>query len=482
MAPMALSSMILPSVLLLIAQGARAWDYTAEITVDRSTQYQVVDGWGCAQAFQRAEDVLGEYGLSTKNQSYVLDLLFDVEKGAGFTILRNGIGSSNSSMSNFMNSIEPSEPSSPTTSPNYMWDHYSSGQFPISQAAKDRGVPYIYADAWSAPGFMKTNHDDANGGYICGVPNATCSTGDWRQAYADYLIRFWKYWNDAGVPITHLGFFNEPSFQTNYASMLTNGTQAADFIRILGKTIEKEGIDVELTCCDDYGWDQQEALLAGLQAVDESGKSGQDYLSVITGHGYASPPTYPLSTSLKVWETEWADLAGGFTPYTFWNDSGPGEGLTWASHIQTAFAQANVSAFLYWIGAENSTTNSGLINLINDEVIPSKRFWSFAQFSRFVRPGAHRIDVSGGTNGTLTVTGFQNVDGTVAVQILNNATDDTTIRIQMGQGKSGSVQSYITDNYHDLDAQDSFTLEENGFFDTVVKARSLTSFVQACQS
>ena len=483
MAPTVLTSITLAGALLLQAPLASAWDYAAEICVDRSTQYQVVDGWGCAEAFQRAEDVLGEYGLSSQNQSYVLDLLFDVERGAGFTILRNGIGSSNSSMSNFMNTIEPMEPSSPSAQPNYTWDHYSSGQLPVSQAAKDRGVPYIYADAWSAPGFMKTNHDDANGGYICGVPNTTCSSGDWRQAYANYLIQFWKYWNDAGVPITQLGFYNEPSFETNYASMLTNGTQAADFIRILGATIEREGIDVELTCCDDYGWNQQEALMAGLQTVDEeSGRSGESYLSVITGHGYASAPTFPLSTSLRVWETEWADLAGGYTPYTFWNNSGPGEGLTWASHIQTAFTSANVSAFLYWIGAENSTSNSGLINLINDEVIPSKRFWSFAQFSRFVRPGARRIDVTGGTNGTLTITGFENVDGTVAIQVLNNATDDTTVRIQMGQGKIGNVQSYITDNYHDLDEQDSFTLGNDGFFDTVVKSRSLTSFVQACQS
>lgn len=28
-----------------------------------------------------------------------------------------------------------------------------------SQKAREMGVEYIYADAWSAPGFMKTNDD-----------------------------------------------------------------------------------------------------------------------------------------------------------------------------------------------------------------------------------------------------------------------------------------------------------------------------------
>lgn len=52
------------------------------------------------------------------------------------------------------------------------------------------GVKTFYGNAWSAPGFMKTNGNDANGGYLCGVPGANCSTGDWRQAYADYLVKY----------------------------------------------------------------------------------------------------------------------------------------------------------------------------------------------------------------------------------------------------------------------------------------------------
>ena len=52
------------------------------------------------------------------------------------------------------------------------------------------GVKTFYGDAWSAPGFMKTNGKDTNGGQLCGVSGATCSSGDWKQAYANYLVKY----------------------------------------------------------------------------------------------------------------------------------------------------------------------------------------------------------------------------------------------------------------------------------------------------
>ena len=474
-----LGCVLLYNSLTLVQSGSLSRRWTASIKVDASKQYQVVDGWGCAEAFQRAEDVLGKEGLSYANQQYVLDLLFDLDKGAGFTILRNGIGSSNSSMSNFMNSIEPYAPmpDKPSSTPHYVWDHYNSGQFPLAQEAKRRGVPYVYGDAWSAPGFMKTNHDDANGGYICGVPNATCSTGDWRKAYADYLIQFVDFYNQSSIDVTHLGFLNEPSFESNYASMQSNGTQAADFIRILGEAIKEKGMNVELVCCDDYGWDQQAALLPGLQAKGPDGKSAQDYLSVITGHGYASPPTYPLDTPLRTWMTEWGDLSGQYTPYTFWSAAnGPGEGLTWANHIQVAFRDAGVSGFLYWIGAENATANSALISLINDNVVPSKRFWSFAQFSKNVRPGAHRIEATVSTS-DLGVTAFQNTNGNVAIQILNNATSSYSTSVTVRGANCSWFTTYLTDNENDLEQGQSVEVQPGGTISIIVPAKSLTSLV-----
>jgi O-glycosyl hydrolase len=179
------------------------------ITVDLSKTYQTIDGFGVSEAFQRAVQMSK---LPEAEQRKALDLLFSPTRGAGLTILRNGIGSSPDASSDHMLSIAPKSPLGGPTKPlSYQWDGSDSGQLWVAREAQHTyGVQTIYADAWSAPGYMKTNGNDANGGSLCGVSGASCSSGDWRQAYADYLVRYIQFYREANVTITHLGFLNEP--------------------------------------------------------------------------------------------------------------------------------------------------------------------------------------------------------------------------------------------------------------------------------
>lgn len=447
---------------------------TASVRVDTSIQYQEVDGFGLSEAFQRAYDIFGKDGLSPENADYVLDLLFSEKRGAGFTILRNGIGSSNTSDSNFMNSIEPFSPGSPNAKPHYVWDRNNSGQFPLAQQAYARGLQTLYGNAWSAPGYMKTNQDENNGGYLCGVTDASCASGDWKQAYANYLVQWARFYKESGIKVTNIGFLNEPQEDVTYASMLSDGTQAADFVRVLARTIKDSGLDLKINCCDGVGWEQQESMMPGLLAGPDP---AINYLSVITGHGYSSPPNFTLSTNLKTWMTEWADLTGDYTPYTFFENGGPGEGLTWARNIQVAFVQANVSAFLYWEGAENSTTNSALINFNDNTVTPSKRFWAFAQFSKFARPGARRVEATS-SDQLLTVSSFLNQGGSVATQVISAATTEYSLELHVkGCNDKSWAQPYLTDNNNNLTQLAPIRANKNGVFVTSIPASCLVSFV-----
>jgi O-glycosyl hydrolase len=178
------------------------------LTVNLGQTYQTMDGFGVSEAFQRAVTI---QKLSEPERRRALDLLFDVTKGAGLSILRNGIGSSPDMRDDHMVSIQPRSPGGPQSAPKYTWDGSDNGQLWVStEAVHTYGVKTIYANAWSAPGYMKTNGDDANGGTLCGLPGASCSSGDWRQAYADYLVEYVKYYTAANITITHLGFVNEP--------------------------------------------------------------------------------------------------------------------------------------------------------------------------------------------------------------------------------------------------------------------------------
>jgi hypothetical protein len=94
--------------------------------------------------------------------------------------------------------------------------------------------------------------------------------------------------------------------------------------------------------------------------------------------------------------------------------------------------------------------NAALIRLAGDSYQVSKRLWAMAQFSRFVRPGAVRINAKGG-NEMVHVSGFKNSDGVVAVQVINNSTNATDVELTLG-GRKGpaSLKAFLTDNENDL--------------------------------
>ncbi|KAJ6611184.1 glycoside hydrolase [Mycena sp. CBHHK59/15] len=416
------------SALILLARIVNVSAVT--VTVNVAQTFQTMDGFGFSQAFGRANDVKN---LPSTQQKQTLDMLFSTSTGAGLTILRNRIGSGGTG-----DSIEPNSPGSPTSTPTYVWDDNDAGQVWFSQQAQTYGVKTFYADAWSAPGFMKTNNNQNNGGYLCGVSGESCSTGSWMQAYANFLVQYVKFYASAGIPITHLGFLNEPDFVATYSSMQSSGTQAADFIKVLSQTVRAAGLNLLLTCCDATGWNVQTTMTAQIIAAGV-----ESDLGVITSHSYSSSPSTPIATTRKVWETETADLGGSFNPNNWYSSGAAGEGLTWANNIYTAVVNANCSAYLYWEGAEVGTTNSALITISGTTPTAGKRLWAFAHFGRFVRPGAVRLGTSGTATG-LKFSAFRNTDGTISVQAINTGTTAQSVTVAPSGFTATSATGFVS--------------------------------------
>jgi O-glycosyl hydrolase len=153
-------------VLLLSIFAASTAAQTA-LTVNVGTTYQTIDGFGISQAFGRAKQFQQAASSTAKS---ALDYLFSTSTGAGFTIIRNRIGSGGSG-----DSIEPNSPGSPSATPSYTWDNDDSGQVWFSKQAMSYGVKTIFADAWSAPGFMKTSGSDSTPGWVVLILGSTCA-------------------------------------------------------------------------------------------------------------------------------------------------------------------------------------------------------------------------------------------------------------------------------------------------------------------
>ena len=439
-------------------------------TINGGTTYQTIAGFGASEAFGEAATVMDS---SSAVQDQVLNLLYGQSGGAGLTILRNEISADSG------DTIEPTAPASPTATPSYLplaSVNSDQGQLWFAQQIKARfGVTNVFADAWSAPAFMKTNDSAINGGTLCGVTGATCSSGDWRQAYANYLEQYAADYAAAGDPLSYVGPENEANLSTSYDSMLMTPAQTAQFLDTLGPTMASSGLSTRVECCATEGWNYAQQYAAAIEADSVASAD----TPVFTSHGYTEAPTSPLSGwTNPAWETEWSTFES-WDPA--WDDGTDASGLTWAQNIFNGLDEANLSAFLYWWGSTTPSENGdneGLVEINGSTVTPAGRLWALGNFSDFVRPGAVRIGAST-TDGNITLDAFKNTNGTIAIVALNtsSSTDTQTFSLSgTGTPNGATVTPYVTNASSDIAAQPTTTVS-SGAFSTTLPARSLVTYV-----
>ncbi|MFC4498880.1 MULTISPECIES: glycoside hydrolase family 30 protein [Streptomyces] len=453
------------AVLLMVA-AATAADLPAaaasSATVDGSIAYQPIDGFGFSEHFGRAAIMNGSQGLSAQRQREILDLLLSRGSGAGLSILRLGIDSG----------IQPTDPGGPDATPRYVWDGYDKGQVWLAQQAKAYGVSRFYADAWTAPGYMKTNGTDANGGTLCGLADASCASGDWRRAYAGFLVQYARFYGQAGIGITDLGFTNEPDWTATYDSMRLTPAQAVEFTKVLGPVAGAAGYKV--ACCDSFGWTQQKSYSAAIEAD----ATARGYVATHTGHTYASAVDGPLPTLKRTWMSEWSPNGTAWNEN--WDDGSGYDGFTVASAVHDALTRGNTSGYVYWYGASTGATR-GLIQMDGDSYHVSKRLWALAGYSRFVRPGATRIAATT-PDADLRLSAFRNTDGTLTVVALNAGTGAQQVSYSLRNTgiTTGTATPYLTNGSSSMARQPAVAVN-GGSLTATVPARSLVTYTLSRQ-
>jgi O-glycosyl hydrolase len=440
----------------------------ATVAINPARQYQRIAGFGVSEGFGQAKTLMSA-PASVRQQ--VLRLLYSTSRGAGLTILRNEISADKGF------TIEPKAPSSPDGKPSYLTlaeVGQDQGQLWFAKQIKaDYGVSDMFADAWSAPAFMKKNDSPINGGTLCGVPAANCKSGDWRQAYANYLVQYAKDYAAAGVPLTYLGPENEGNLGVPQDSMIMSPAQTANFMAILGTTLARSGLSTRAECCATESWNYAQKYAASI----ETGKQANTATALFTSHGYFAPPNSPLrGWSKPVWQTEWAPF--GFHPWDpAWDDRSPSSGFTWAQNIYRGLTAANLNGFLYLWGASTSSLtgpNTGLVKVKGNTVAASGRLWAFASYSRFIRPGAVRIGTTTSDAG-LEASAFRNSDGSTAVIVLNRAHRRQAATFSLRGLREARVTPYLTDTTHQLSAQTPITVRNRAFTATL-PPRSLVTY------
>jgi len=397
---------------------------SGDITVDPGKTYQVVDGFGEADVWQNSS--------STAMQT----LLFDPVNGIGLTLLRIGIESV-SGKSVLMGSAGVAD-----------------GKACKMFAGDDCKV---WAAPWSPPAAMK-NNNNVNGG----ASNNTLITSDY-DAWATLLAAFPAYYKQqSGVDLYAISAQNEPDFNPTYEACLYDKNQMVNFIHSLGPKLAALSPPVKVLAAEPDNW-------GNLWGGDSYGPAiiadsmANMYVGPIATHDYGSTsagtygrPAPPANNTHHVWETE-------CTP----NDTGP---ITIATMIYAAFTTGGVNAWHYW-------WTQALVPSVNS---PPAQVYALGNFSKFVRPGYYRADVSGAPKASGTVplvVAFTNKsDGTVVVVVVNGGSAQQASFFVAGTAWPASVTPYVTTTSSKLAAGTAIAVT-GGRWSASLAGQSVTTFV-----
>jgi hypothetical protein len=177
-----------------------------------------------------------------------------------------------------------------------------------------------------------------------------------------------------------------------------------------------------------------------------------------TWAGWDNNPNGLVGDHKENWYVETGDGGPGWTSNA---DGSPGA-ITVALKMHNALAFSDASAYLYWQFVDGTGTPSQY-GLLGDgqqsDPTQSKKYDAFKQFSRFIRPGAVRIDANFTLTGNSTyggadtydtlhgvdVTAYANdADHTATLVLLNLTGSDQTLSINLGGLAITDWQAYRT--------------------------------------
>lgn len=290
---------------------------------------------------------------------------------------------------------------------------------PTAKKAYDMGVTII-ASPWSPPASMKTNNNLVGGEL----------REDAYDDYAAHLDAFADFMSNNGVPIYAISAQNEPDVTVTYESCDWNASQMLKFMRENASAIKTRVMAPESF--------QFRRVLSD-PILDDSLATAN--LDILAGHIYGGGlARYPLAEEKgkEVWMTE--HLSGEGSQANDWSWC-----LPVAKEINDVM-QAGMSAYVWWYivrfygPISDGERNSGA------KGSATKKGYVMSQFSRFIRPGYHRVDSkSWPTTGNVSITAYKDSSSSRVVLVaVNTGSSPLEVAFRIENGAVNSFSTYTT--------------------------------------
>jgi glucosylceramidase len=409
--------------------------------INPSVTYQTMAGFGAS--FLEAGMVCLN-SLAPSDQEAVLQALFDPVKGAGFSAMKTVIAGTDFMSAGPWYSYDD-------TSGDVEMKHFSiqrdlgpNGLVTYIKRARKYGTfalqaPMDYPPDWML--FDVVKNQDVNPKYF--------------PALALYYLKYLQEYEKNGIFIDYLSLFNEPGIYTKIPF-----DKIRDLLKnYVGPLLEKSGSQTKIMLSE--AGDRSDACRNYPTLLDDP--DARKYVAAMPYHAYrpqeiekermeALHKRYP---DLPLWMTEICHSYYASTPYSIPIPQLSFEdGDYWGNQIFDEL-EMHASAWVYWNmildekggpwlvspvhgNPENNTQHAVVIvDRTNRKATLTGLYYYLAHFSKFVRPGAQRIEASGDHRGVRCMA-FGAPQGEYIIQLLNSYSlpADVTLRID---GKTVAV-------------------------------------------
>ena len=406
------------------------------VFVDPTKTFQTFIGIGGAITDASAETLAK---MPRDKQQEIIKAYYDPKDGIGYTLARTNIHSCDFSSGSYTY-----VDSNDKDLKSFSIAHDQQYRIPmIKQAmAAAGGQLTMYVSPWSPPAWMKDNKSMLRGGKL--LP-------EYRQAWANYYVKFINAYEEAGIPIWGLSVQNEPMARQIWESCIFTAEEERDFIKeYLGPTLRKAKMDEKKL----IAWDHNRDLIYQRASTILDDPDAAKYVWGIGFHWYETwtgsdmqfynlrrvAETYPdkklIFTEGTVEKFNFSRIndwsLGERYGYSLVNDFNAGTvGWTdWNVLLDETGGPNHVGNFCY--APIIADTKKGAVHYTNS-------YYYLGHFSKFIKPGAKRI-ISSSNRDVLQTTAFLNPDGTIAVVVMN--TTDKNMPYQLWiNGKAAQTTS-----------------------------------------
>ena len=402
------------------------------VFVDPAKTYQTLLGIGGAITDASAE-VFAR--LSAKEQQRLLRAYYDAKDGIGYSLARTTIHSSDFSSASYTY-IDEGDAALGT----FSVAHDRQFRLPLLKRAISAagGHLTLFASPWSAPAFMKTNASMLRGGQL---------KPEFADAWARYYTRFIRAYEQEGVPIWGITVQNEPMATQAWESMIYSAEDERDFLKNhLGPAMAQAGLGDRKIIV----WDHNRDLMTQRARVIFEDPEASKYAWGLGFHWYETwAGGAPMFANVAAVQRAWPGKHLLLTEATVEGfDSARLQSVANAERYGTALINDFNNGAEGWTdwnillderGGPNHVGNFCFAPVHADtrtgELTFTPSFWYLGHFSKFIRPGAHRVEAAT-SRSSLAATSFANPDGSLATVVMNATDQPVAYRFFVGEGEA----------------------------------------------